>query len=66
MRSQLARFIASTTDGRSARRVRTLLCESWREGVLLVSVRDHRLTWPERELLTHIGRRLYGEETHEK
>lgn len=31
------------------------------EGVLAVSVDDHRLTWPERELVRQLGDRLYGQ-----
>ncbi len=35
--------------------------DGWREqGVLAVSVDDHRLTWPERELVEQLGTRLYG------
>jgi hypothetical protein len=35
--------------------------EGWREqGVLAVSVDDERLSWPERELVRHLGERLYG------
>lgn len=35
--------------------------EGWREQRLLaVSVNDHRLTWPERELVRQLGDRLYG------
>lgn len=30
------------------------------EGVLAVSVDDHRLTWPERELVRQLGEKLYG------
>ncbi|MFN3644789.1 MAG: hypothetical protein ACK4TB_17920 [Gemmobacter sp.] len=30
------------------------------EGVLAVSVDDHRLTWPERELVRQLGDKLYG------
>jgi hypothetical protein len=28
--------------------------------VLAVSVDDHRLTWPERELVEQLGTKLYG------
>lgn len=36
--------------------------EGWRDqGILVVSVDDHRLSWPDRELLEQIGRRLYGD-----
>ena len=35
--------------------------DGWREqGVLAVSVDDHRLTWPERELVRQLGDKLYG------
>lgn len=35
--------------------------DGWREqGLLAVSVDDHRLTWPERELVEQLGTRLYG------
>ncbi len=35
--------------------------DGWVEqGVLAVSVEDHRLTWPERELVRQLGEKLYG------
>ena len=35
--------------------------EGWHEqGVLVVSAEDPRLTWPERELVRQLGRKLYG------
>jgi len=35
--------------------------QGWKEqGVLAVAVDDHRLTWPERELLRQLGEKLYG------
>ncbi len=35
--------------------------DGWREeGLLAVSVDDHRLTWPERELVRQLGEKLYG------
>ena len=35
--------------------------DGWREqGMLAVSVEDHRLTWPERELVEQLGTKLYG------
>jgi len=35
--------------------------EGWHEqGLLAVSVNDHRLTWPERELIEQLGSKLYG------
>lgn len=40
--------------------------EGWREqGLLAVSVDDHRLTWPERALLEQLGDRLYGKRDQE-
>lgn len=40
----------------------TVKREGWREqGVLVVSAEDPRLTWPERELVRQLGRRLYGD-----
>lgn len=33
----------------------------WRDqNILVVSADDHRLTWPERELIRQIGEKLYG------
>ncbi|MDE2029185.1 MAG: hypothetical protein KGI97_01335 [Alphaproteobacteria bacterium] len=35
--------------------------DGWREqGILVVSIADSRLTWPEKELLCQIGEKLYG------
>ena len=35
--------------------------DGWQElGLLAVSVDDHRLTWPERELVRQLGEKLYG------
>ncbi|QYX58069.1 hypothetical protein K1T73_06775 [Roseovarius sp. SCSIO 43702] len=35
--------------------------DGWHEqGVLAVSIDDDRLTWPERELIEQLGRKLYG------
>ena len=35
--------------------------EGWQEqGVLVVAENDQRLTWPERELIRQLGRKLYG------
>ena len=36
--------------------------EGWREqGVLVIAENDHRLTWPERELIRQLGEKLYGD-----
>jgi hypothetical protein len=35
--------------------------DGWHDqNVLVVSPDDHRLTWPERELIRQIGEKLYG------
>jgi hypothetical protein len=35
--------------------------DGWREqGVLAVAVDDERLSWPERELVSQLGEKLYG------
>nr|WP_223252628.1 hypothetical protein [Paracoccus mutanolyticus] len=35
--------------------------DGWHElGLLAVSVDDPRLTWPEREMVVQLGRKLYG------
>lgn len=36
------------------------------EGLLAVSVNDERLTWPERELVEHLGTKLYGKRRFRK
>lgn len=37
--------------------------EGWRDqGILVVSAGDHRLTWPERELIKQLGEKLYGKQ----
>lgn len=34
----------------------------WREeGILVVKADDTRLTWPEREFISQIGKKLYGQ-----
>ena len=35
--------------------------DGWRDqGLLAVSLDDHRLSWPERELVRQLGEKLYG------
>jgi hypothetical protein len=35
--------------------------DGWREqGLLAIAIDDHRLTWPERELIRRLGEKLYG------
>ncbi len=41
--------------------------EGWHEhGILVVSEDDHRLTWPERELIRQLGGKLYGKRSTNK
>lgn len=30
------------------------------QNMLVISIDDHRLTWPERELLRQVGEKIYG------
>ena len=40
--------------------------DGWRDhGLLAVSIHDHRLTWPERELVMQLGDKLYGKRADE-
>lgn len=40
--------------------------EGWRkQGVLVVDTNDDRLSWPERELIRHLGEKLYGRKGEE-
>lgn len=41
--------------------------DGWREqGLLVVAEDDHRLTWPERELIRQLGDKLYGRREEER
>lgn len=41
--------------------------DGWREqGLFAVSIHDHRLSWPERELVEQLGSKLYGKRHHAK
>jgi hypothetical protein len=45
-------------ERRSSERVKR---EGWHDqNILVVSAEDHRLTWPERELVRLLGEKLYG------
>jgi hypothetical protein len=47
--------------GGARRSVEQVKRDGWIEqSMLVVSVDDHRLTWPERELIRQLGERLYG------
>ena len=53
--SQLGRFQRRRIDVDDEKR------DGWRRhGILVVSADDHRLTWPERELVKQLGAKLYG------
>lgn len=40
----------------------TIKRDGWQaQGILVVSENDRRLTWPERELVRQLGRKLYGD-----
>ncbi len=40
--------------------------EGWHQhGIPVVSEDDHRLTWPERELIRQLGSKLYGRSLRE-
>lgn len=34
------------------------------QGILVVAADDHRLSWPERELIKQIGKKLFGERSN--
>ena len=36
------------------------------QGLLAVNVEDHRLTWPERELVKQLGEKLYGKRIEQR
>ncbi|MGJ4927488.1 hypothetical protein ACQR1K_10105 [Bradyrhizobium sp. HKCCYLRH3095] len=47
--------------GGERRSAATVKQEAWHEqNILVVSVDDQRLTWPERELINQLGTKLYG------
>ncbi len=47
--------------GGTRRDVARVSQDGWLEqGVLAVSIEDHRLSWPERELVRQLGEKLYG------
>nr|WP_035026566.1 hypothetical protein [Gemmobacter nectariphilus] len=54
------RFVPKGYGGRR-RNLDEVKRDGWREqGVLAVALDDHRLTWPERELVRQLGEKLYG------
>jgi hypothetical protein len=53
--------------GRARRSVEQVKRDGWIEqAMLVVSVDDHRLTWPEREFIRQLGERLYGKRDTEE
>jgi hypothetical protein len=47
--------------GGARRSVEQVKRDGWIEqATLVVSVDDHRLTWPEREFIRQVGEKLYG------
>jgi hypothetical protein len=57
IRSSLAALSSSALN---AEEIETLRHKAWKSGFLTISIRDDRLTWPDRELLMQIGKRIYG------
>ena len=54
-RSYLGRYQANPIDVEAEKRT------GWRRhGILVIAANDHRLTWPERELVRQLGVKLYG------
>ena len=55
LRSYLGRYQHKRIDVDAEKR------DGWRShGILVVKANDARLTWPERELVRQLGRKLYG------
>ena len=55
-RSPLGRLQREPIDVEAEKR------DGWRRhGILVVAADDHRLAWPERELVEQLGARLYGQ-----
>ncbi len=47
--------------GSTRRSVEQVKRDGWLEyGILVVNEDDHRLTWPERQLVRQLGERLFG------
>ncbi len=54
-RSCLSRLIPQKVDPEQQRR------EGWvKHGILVVAIDDKRLSWPEREMVNHLAKRLFG------
>ena len=60
-RSNLAGMMPTKIDPEEVKR------KGWRDnGILVVTDNDQRLNWPEREFITQIGTKLYGNRKVEK
>jgi hypothetical protein len=56
LRSHLGRLQPKRIDPEAEKR------SGWRrQGILVIAEQDPRLSWPERELVRHLGVNLYGE-----
>lgn len=59
-RCALGRLQPNKTDPEHTKRI------GWREqGILVVNEDDTRLTWPEREFISQIGKKLYGQRNNQ-
>ncbi|MBF0184730.1 MAG: hypothetical protein HQM06_10135 [Magnetococcales bacterium] len=55
-RSCLARLVPHKTDPEQQRR------NGWQQhGILVVSIDDKRLSWPEQEMVKHVAKKLFGD-----
>ena len=53
--------------GQNRRKPDEVRRDGWRElGILAVAENDPRLTWPERELVRQLGKKLYGHRKHRR
>lgn len=58
IQSSLSRFIPSQTSSEELEAVKR---DGWRkQGILVVSKADPRLSWPEVEMVNQLGESLYG------
>lgn len=61
IRTSLARTPSGWTEAEIRARAQAKAREAWTQSqILVVSVSDDRLTWPERELVRQLGNRLNG------
>lgn len=61
IRTSLSRAPSGWTEAEIRDRARARAVEAWQQsGILVVSVTDDRMTWPEREMVRQLGNRLNG------